>query len=67
MPLDLLEEDVIWVAYKHPGAAGAMGAEVIELSNWLLCFRCALDEIRVVVANLEDLMANSPPQLGCLP
>ena len=33
--LDLLEDDVTWVASKISGAAGEMGAEAIELSNWI--------------------------------
>ena len=34
----------------------------IELINWLLCFGCALEELRVVAARLADWMANlSPP------
>ena len=33
----------------------------MELRNWLLCFRCASEESRVVVSSLEDWMANSSP------
>ena len=33
IPLDFLEDDVIWVASKCSGAAGAPGAESIELKN----------------------------------
>ena len=35
--------------------------EVMELHNWLLCFRCASEEFIVVVASLADWMANSSP------
>ena len=38
MPLDFLEDDVMWVASKLSGAAGALRAEAIELRNWLFCF-----------------------------
>ena len=59
VPLDFTEDDVTWVASKLSGAAGALGAEAIELRNWLLCFRGASEELRVVVARLADWMANS--------
>ena len=42
------------VASKLSGTAGALGAEAIELRNWLLCFRCASKEFRVFVNNLAD-------------
>ena len=61
VPLDFTEGDVTWVASKISGAAGALGAEAMELRNWLLCFGCASDELRVVVSSLADWMANSPP------
>ena len=55
------EDDVTWVALNLSGAAGALGAEAMELRNWLLRFGCASEEIRVVVAILSDWMANSSP------
>ena len=61
VPLDFTEGDVTWVASKLSGAADALGAEAIELRNWLLCFGCASEEFRVVVASLSDWMANSSP------
>ena len=62
MTLDFSEDNVTWVASKLSGAAGALGAEAIELRNWLLRFRCALEEFRVFVANISDWIANlSPP------
>ena len=36
--LDFMEDDVTWVASELSGAAGALGAEAIELRNWLLRF-----------------------------
>ena len=59
VPLDFTEDDVTWVASKLSGAAGALGAEAIELRNWLLCFGCASKELRVVFARLANCMANS--------
>ena len=59
--LNFTEDDVMWVASNLSGAAGAMGAEEIELRNWILCFGCAYRELRVVVARLADWMGNSSP------
>ena len=39
----------------------ALGAEAIELRNWLLRFGCASYKLRVVIAILADWMANSSP------
>ena len=63
VPLDFTEDDVTWVASNLSGAAGALGAEAIELRNWLLSFRCASEELRVIVSRLSDWMANSSPPL----
>ena len=64
VPLDLTEDDVTWVASKLSGTAGALGAEAIELQNWLLRSRCLSEELRVVVARLAECMANSSPPPG---
>ena len=62
VPLDFMEDDVTWVASKLSGAAGALGAEAIELRNWLVRFGFASEELRVVFASLAEWMANfSPP------
>ena len=61
VPLDFTEDDVTWVASKLSGAVGVLGAEAMELHNWLLRFGCASEELRVVVARLADWMANSSP------
>ena len=60
-PLDFTEHDVMWVTSKLSSAAGALGAEAMEVRNWLLCFGCASEELRFVVASLTDWMANSSP------
>ena len=62
--LDFTEDEVTWGASKLSGAAGALGAEAIELRNWLLCFGCASEELRVVVAMMADWMA--APTGSCL-
>ena len=52
--LDFSEDDVMWVASKLSGAAGALGAEVIELRNWLLSFRFMSDDFRVLVTYVSN-------------
>ena len=49
-----MEDDITWVASKLSGAASALGAEAIELRNWLLRFGFASEELRFVVARLAD-------------
>ena len=61
VPLDFSEDNVTWVASKISGAAGALGAEDIELRNWILCFGCASEEFIVIITALEDWMANPHP------
>ena len=45
VPLKFMEDDVTWIASKLSSAAGALGAEEIELINWLLNFGCASKEL----------------------
>ena len=59
VPLDLTEDDMMWVASKLSRATGALGAEAIDMHNWLLRFGCASEELRVVLARLAEWMANS--------
>ena len=61
IPLNFTEDDVTWVASKLSVAVGALEAEAIELKIWILHFRCASEELRVVVAILDDWMAKSSP------
>ena len=61
VPLDFTEDGATWLASKLSGTEGALGAEAIELRNYLFRFRCSLEELRVVVARLADWMANSSP------
>ena len=50
VPLDFMESDVTLVASKLSDAVGVLGAEAIELCNWLLRCGCSSEELRVVVA-----------------
>ena len=61
VPLNFTEDGVKSVASKFSSTAGALGAEAIELRNWLLRCRCASEDLRVVVARLADWMSNSSP------
>ena len=36
--LDFTEDNITWVASNLSSTAGAMGAEMIELINWLVLF-----------------------------
>ena len=56
-----MEDDITWVVSNISGATGVLSVEEIELSNWLICFGCALEDLTVVVAKMDDLMANSSP------
>ena len=59
--LNFSEDDVTWMTSNLSGAAGALGADGIELKNWLLRFGCEPKEFRVVVVDLAHWMANSYP------
>ena len=51
---------------KALGRRRGMGEEETDLQNWLIHFVCISEELRVFVANLDDLMANSSPPPGPL-
>ena len=36
VPLDFMKGDITWVASNISGATGVLGAEEIELINWLV-------------------------------
>ena len=59
VPLDLSKNNITWVTSKISSAAGALGAEAIELINWLLHFGRASEKFIVIFADLTDWMANS--------
>ena len=59
VPLNFTEDDITWVVSKLFGTAGALRTEAIELINWLLRFRCALEELRVFVVRLAEWMDNT--------
>ena len=61
VPLNFMEDDVKWVASNIFGVLVTLGAEAIDMRNWLTCFRCLSEELRVFVARLSDWMANSSP------
>ena len=63
LPLDFMEYDTTWIVSNICGNAGALGAEVIELSSCPIWFGCAPEELLVVVVKLSDWMDNSAPPL----
>ena len=54
VPLDFMEDDMTRVASKLSVAAVVPGAEAMELCNRFLCFRCASEELRVIIISLGD-------------
>ena len=60
VPLNFTEDGVTWVASKISGAAGVLGAEAIELRNWLRCLGYAPEELMVSVARLDGWMPPPP-------
>ena len=58
-PLDLSKDNVTWVTSRISSAAGALGAEAIDLINWLLHFGRVSEKFIVIVADLTDWVANS--------
>ena len=54
LPLDFTEDDVY-------GTAGVLGAESIELRNWLVFLGYTSEYLRVVVTILDEWMSNSSP------
>ena len=61
VPLNFVEDDVMWVASNLSGAVGALGLEAIGMCNWLICFGCVSEELRVVVTRMSDWTVNSSP------
>ena len=64
VPLEFMEDSMMWVTSKVSRSIGVLQAEAIELRNWILCFRCPLKDLRVVVAILEDCIATHPHPPG---
>ena len=60
VPLNFMEDDMMWFASKLPGAKGALGAEEIDLHSWIIQFRCASEELRVVFVNIDYWMPPPP-------
>ena len=47
------------VASEISGTADALRADAIEIINWILCFGCASEELRVFVTRLAEWVSNS--------
>ena len=61
IPIDFPEDDVTSVTSNISGVLGALGAEALGLSKWLVFFGCLLKELRAVIANMTEWMDNSSP------
>ena len=63
VPLKFTEDDITWVASKLSSTAGLLGAEAIDLRNWVLHVGWEPEDLRVVVVRLDEWMDNfSPPE-----
>ena len=58
--LDFSEIDVTWLASKLSGAAVSLGAEALEMKNWIIQFGCDSEELREFIADQVDWLSNSP-------
>ena len=59
LPLDFTEDGIIWIVLKLSAGAGSLGADDIELSNWIIRFGSASEEFRINVAKLSYWMVSS--------
>ena len=60
-PLEISEEDVIWVARKLSGAAGQSGTDVMAFQSWLLCFFQESASLEEEMAAWTDWISNDSP------
>ena len=62
VPLDISEEDVMWVSGKISWAAGPSGTDVMAFKSWLLRFGQELASLKEEMVAWTDWLANvSPP------
>ena len=45
VPLAFLRVNIMCVASKLTGAAGALGAEAIDIFSWIIHYGCASEEL----------------------
>ena len=64
VPLDISEEDVMWVSGNLFGASGPSWTEVMAFQSWLLCFVQALAIIKEEMAVWTDWLSNKSPPLS---
>eukprot|EP00957_Ditylum_brightwellii_P060021 4556804-Ditylum_brightwellii.AAC.1 len=60
-PLEFTQGSVAHVASLMRGSGAPIGLEATAISNWLLRFGVASEEIREEIAMLADLLANGSP------
>ena len=61
LPLDFIEDYVMWVALNLSGNAGALEAELIKLINFLIPFVYVTEELRVFSLDWMTVWITPPP------
>ena len=61
VPLNFIEDDVMWVSSNLSGTSGTLGVETIELINWIIQFGCASEQLKVYVTKMADCTPPPPP------
>eukprot|EP00957_Ditylum_brightwellii_P045845 3478240-Ditylum_brightwellii.AAC.1 len=61
VPLDFTQGSVAHVASHMCGSGGPLGQDAVTLSNWLLRFGVASEELREEIALLADWLSNGSP------
>eukprot|EP00957_Ditylum_brightwellii_P063517 4821092-Ditylum_brightwellii.AAC.1 len=58
VPVGFMARSVVYMVEQMRWSAGPMGIDVVALSNCLLCFGMAPEELREEIALLADILEN---------
>ena len=61
VPVDITDDVVVAVAGRLTGVAGTGGTDSVSLQHWLLRFRAASSELRLIVAEFGGWICNGRP------
>ena len=61
IPLCVTVDTIETVAAKLSGGGGPSGTDAVDLCNWLLRFGAESEQLRQVIANLTNWLANDHP------
>ena len=61
IPVDIINNMVTEVAGRLSGGAGPGGTDSVSLQHWLLQFRAAIGELRLLVADFTEWLRNGRP------